>query len=111
MSERFRVVRLDEIDGYADEGKPGWHMIRFWTTQDWESAIGVLTAQLAEDPGNANMLYNLACAESRDGRLEPAREHLARAVELEPQFADNALNDPDLDAIRGDDRFPRPARQ
>ena len=22
MSERFRVVRLDEIDGYADEGKP-----------------------------------------------------------------------------------------
>ena len=218
MSERFRVVRLDEIDGYADEGKPRWHMIRsvlgiesfginawratapgqeligehdelgrgaggheelylvlggratftvdgevvhapagtivfvqdpgvrrsavadeagttvlvvgarpgepfsispwersaealrFWTTQDWESAIGVLAAQLAEDPGNANVLYNLACAESRDGRLEPALEHLARAVELEPQFADNALDDPDLDAIRGDDRFPRPAR-
>ena len=28
MAERFRVLRLDEVDGYADEGRPRWHMIR-----------------------------------------------------------------------------------
>ena len=28
MTERYRVMRLDEVDGYADEGRPRWHMIR-----------------------------------------------------------------------------------
>ena len=28
MSERFQLLRLDEVDGYADEGRPRWHMIR-----------------------------------------------------------------------------------
>jgi tetratricopeptide (TPR) repeat protein len=212
--ERFRVLRLDEVDGYADDGKPRWHMIRtvlgiesfginawrateagqeiigehdelgegaghheelylvlggratftidgeriaapagslvyvrapgarrsavadeatttilviggrpgsafavspwersaealrFWTTGEWDRAIDVLSAQLAEDPGNANVLYNLACAECRGGRLEAALEHLAEAVELEPRFRKNAQGDPDLAAIREDDRFP-----
>jgi hypothetical protein len=214
MTDRYRVMRLDEVDGYADAGRPRWHMIRamlgiesfginawrateagqaiigehdelgqgaggheelylvlsgratftvdgelvpapagslvyvkdprarrsavadeaattvlviggrpgaafsvspwersaealrFWTTGEWDRAIEVLEAQLAEDPGNANVLYNLACAESRDGRLGPALTHLARAVELESRFADNAQDDPDFAAIRADDRFP-----
>jgi tetratricopeptide (TPR) repeat protein len=213
-SERYRVMRLDEIDGYADEGRPRWHMIRamlgiesfginawrateagqviigehdelgpgaggheelyfvvsgratftvdgelvaapegslvylqdprtrrsavadeaattilviggrpgsaftvspwersaealrFWTTGEWDRAIAVLTAQLAEDPANANVLYNLSCAESRDGRLESALEHLLLAVELEPRFAATAQGDDDLAAIRDDAGFP-----
>ena len=80
--------------------------LRFWTTGDWERAIEVLTTQLVEDPGNANVLYNLACAESRDGRIEEALSHLAEAVRLEPRFADNARVDPDFAAIRDDTRFP-----
>ncbi|MCY7301856.1 MAG: hypothetical protein LH654_02255 [Thermoleophilia bacterium] len=214
VSQRFRVLRLDEVDGYADEGRPRWHMIRtmlgiesfginawrateagqeiigehdelgegaggheelylvlggratftidgeriaapagslvyvhepgarrsavadeatttilviggrpgsaftvspwersaealrFWTTGEWDRAIDVLSAQLAEDPGNANVLYNLACAESRGGRLESSLTHLREAVEGEPRFVRNAQGDPDLEAIRGDDRFP-----
>jgi tetratricopeptide (TPR) repeat protein len=212
--DRFRVLRLDEVDGYADEGKPRWHMIRtmlgiesfginawrateagqeiigehdelgegaggheelylvlggratftidgervaapegslvylrdpgvrrsavadeaattilaiggrpgsaftispwersaealrFWTTEEWDRAIDVLSAQLGEDPGNANVLYNLACAECRGGRPEDALKHLAEAVELEPRFRKNAQGDPDLAAIREDERFP-----
>jgi tetratricopeptide (TPR) repeat protein len=214
MSERFQLLRLDEVDGYADAGRPRWHMIRsvlgiesfginawrsteagqaiigehdelgqgaggheelylvlagratftvdgepvpapagsllyiqdprarrsaiadeaattilviggrpgsafsvspwersaealrFWTTEDWGSAIAVLEVQLAEDPGNANVLYNLACAESRGGQLDDALAHLARAVELEPRFADNARDDPDFAALHDDERFP-----
>jgi len=217
MTERFQVMRLDEIDGYADEGRPRWHMIRamlgiesfginawrateagqtiigehdelgqgaggheelylvlsgratftvdgelvpapagslvfvndprarrsaiadeaattvlviggrpgtafsvspwersaealrFWTTGEWDRAIEVLDAQLAENPGNANVLYNLACAESRGGRLEPAIGHIVQAVELEPRFRDLAQGDTDLDPIRDDARFPEPS--
>ena len=28
VTDRFQVMRLDEVDGYADEGRPRWHMIR-----------------------------------------------------------------------------------
>ena len=188
MSERFQVMRLDEVDGYADEGRPRWHMIRSvlgiesfginswrateagqeivgehdelgpgrrrprgalprplragrrsrsrasgsrrrpgslvyvrdpaakrsavadeaateilviggrpgaaftvspwersaealrcWETEDWPRAIEILEVQLADDPHNANVLYNLACAESRSGkRRRCARPSLAR---------------------------------
>jgi tetratricopeptide (TPR) repeat protein len=81
--------------------------LRCWTTGDWNRAIEILTAQLAEDPANANVLYNLACAECRSGRDGAAIEHLTRAVELVPRFAELARTDADLDAIR-DDRFPPP---
>jgi tetratricopeptide (TPR) repeat protein len=215
VTERFRVLRLDEVEGYADEGRPRWHMIRamlgiasfginawrataagqtiigehdelgagaggheelyfvasgratftvdgelvaapegslvylrdprtrrsavadeaattilviggrpgaafsvspwersaealrFWTTGEWDRAIEVLEAQLAEDPDNANVLYNLACAESRGGHRDAALDHLARSIEHEPSFAALARDDADLDAIRGDERFPR----
>jgi tetratricopeptide (TPR) repeat protein len=217
MTQRFRVMRLDEIDGYADEGRPRWHMIRamlgiqsfginawrateagqviigehdelgqgaggheevylvlagratftvdgqdvaapagslvyvedprvrrsavaseagttvlviggrpgaafsispwersaealrFWTTEEWDRAIEVLETQLAEDPGNANVLYNLACAESRGGHLERAVGHVLEAIEMEPRFRALAEDDTDLEAIRGDKRFPGPA--
>ena len=59
-------------------------------------------------PTNANVLYNLACAESRSGRDGAAIEHLTRAVDLVPRFAELAQTDGDLDAIRGDGRFPPP---
>ena len=82
--------------------------LRCWTTGDWDRAIEILSAQLAEDPTNANVLYNLACAESRSGRDSAAIEHLTRAVDLVPRFAELAQTDGDLDAIRGDGRFPPP---
>ena len=82
--------------------------LRCWTTGDWDRAIEILNAQLAEDPTNTNVLYNLACAESRSGRDGAAIEHLTRAVDLVPRFAELAQTDGDLDAIRGDGRFPPP---
>ena len=214
MTDRFQVMRLDEIDGYAEDGRPRWHMIRsvlgiesfginawrateagqqiigehdelgsgaggheelyfvlsgratftvegepvdapagslvfvkdpatrrgavadeaateilviggrpgaafsvsswersaealrYWTTEDWDGAIDILNGQLAEDPRNGNVLYNLACAESRSGRTGAAIDHLTRAVELVPRFAELAQTDSDFDSIRGDDRFP-----
>ena len=28
MTDRFELMRLDEVEGYAEEGRPRWHMIR-----------------------------------------------------------------------------------
>ena len=28
LTDRFQVMRLDEVEGYAEEGRPRWHMIR-----------------------------------------------------------------------------------
>lgn len=86
MTERYRVMRLDEVE--------------------WNRAIDVLEAQLVEDPGNANVLYDLACAESHGGYHDAALGHLALSIEREPSFATLARDDADLDAIRADDQFP-----
>jgi len=80
--------------------------LRYWTTGDWDRAIDVLRVQLAQDPHNANLFYNLACAESRGGYPGLAVDHLRRAIELEPKFAQLALEDDDLEPIRGYEGFP-----
>lgn len=82
--------------------------LRFWETGDWEAAIDVLQGQLVRDPGNPGVLYNLACAEARAGRVEDALDHLTEAVRSEPRFAAHAQGDDDLASLRGDPRFPAP---
>ena len=48
----------------------------------------------------ANLLYNLACVEARNGRTSDARAHLDRALELWPQLQESAGTDPDLEPLR-----------
>ena len=80
--------------------------LRFWTTQDWDGAIAALEKLHAELPDSAGVLYNLACAEARAGRLDDAVAHLTESVGLEPRFAEAAASDDDLASIRDDPRFP-----
>ena len=81
--------------------------LRCWTTGDWDRAIEILEAQLAEDPRQRQrpLQPRLRREPLRPSRT-PRSRHLTRAVELEPRFAELARDDSDLDAIRGDDRFP-----
>jgi tetratricopeptide (TPR) repeat protein len=83
--------------------------LRYWKTEDWERAIAVLSSELRERPDSAGTLYNLACAEARDGRRDDALFHLRRATELDARFADHAQTDPDLETLRPDPRFPQAA--
>jgi tetratricopeptide (TPR) repeat protein len=97
-------------------GKPGeaftpspWERtsegIAHFANKDYEKAAEVYEGLLAETPGNAGFLYNLACAESLLGRKEEALEHLRQSVEANAVFKKNALEDPDFDAIRDDPEF------
>ena len=98
-------------------GKPGAHEISGWEYSfaayaysgrgEHERGIDELHAGLAErGADDSRLLYDLACLESLAGRTEDALEHLVRAVELEPELRGRAAEDSDLDAIRGDARYP-----
>jgi tetratricopeptide (TPR) repeat protein len=73
--------------------------------EDYEKAAETYERFLAETPGNASFLYNLACAESRLGRKAEALSHLREAIETDAQYRTNASEDPDFDAIRDDPEF------
>ncbi len=82
--------------------------LRYWPGEEWDEAIRLLTIRLGETPNHAGTVYNLACAEARAGRTDDAFAHLARALELRPQFIESMQHDPDLEPIRDDPCFPRP---
>jgi hypothetical protein len=63
-------------------------------------------ALIAADPGNARLLYNVACCESLAGRTDDAIEHLRLAVALAPEpLRGLAAGDSDLDQIRAEAAF------
>lgn len=74
-------------------------------TGDYEQAVEAFEQLHAETPDDPTILYNLACAKSQTGKKQEALGHLKRAVELNPDFAEMAEKDSDLDAIRDDPEF------
>lgn len=68
---------------------------------EYREAKERLEQALRRHPGAGGLLYNLACAESRLGEIDAAREHLSSAVEVHAGFAELAESDPDLEALRG----------
>lgn len=79
--------------------------LRHWEARDWNAAIAELTKAHEQYPEDAGILYNLACAESLDGRREDAFRHLARSVELDGTYSQLAAKDPDFEAIRDEPEF------
>jgi tetratricopeptide (TPR) repeat protein len=69
-------------------------------------AISLLEEGLREKPGDAGILYDLACAEALDGRPLAALTHLQEAVHANPGHAERARVDPDLESIRCEPGFP-----
>ena len=99
-------------------GKPGeayspsaweWYFYaeRFRPNEDWDGAIAFLEEGAEQYPDHAGMLYALGCFEALAGRTDDALEHVRRAVELHPGFADWAQKDDDLASIRDLPGFPR----
>ena len=67
---------------------------------------GATSARIPDVPGGRPFaLYNLACARSLSGELEPALTGLEEAVRLDPTLAASAQEDDDLASLRSDARF------
>jgi hypothetical protein len=72
---------------------------------DYGPAVEILESGLARHPGSGIILYNLACLHSLEGRRETALGYLREALEAHDGYRENAREDKDLDAIRGEPAF------
>jgi len=79
--------------------------LAYFATGEYDKAIEELERIQAENPDDAGVLYNLACAESMSGKGDQAIGHLARSIELDANFAELAKKDSDFDAIRDGPEF------
>ena len=74
---------------------------------EWEKGIALMHDGLVARPGDASLLYSLACFEVHLGRYDDATAHLRQAVEAEPDnVREWAAGDADLDALRDRADFP-----
>ena len=83
---------------FAFAGVPAWEAKRY------DEAKALLLQGLELHPGNASLLYNLACVEAVSGEKDAALEHLAEAAK-NPRFREFAKTDTDFDSLRDDPRF------
>jgi tetratricopeptide (TPR) repeat protein len=91
-------------------GEPGRHEPSNWEwffaayaradEGDLAGGLAELEDGLALRPEQPTLLYHLACLKTRAGRLDEARAHLDRAVELDPKLAEWAETDEDLEPLR-----------
>ena len=91
-------------------GEPGRHEPSNWEwffaayaradEGDLAGGLAELEDGLALRPEQPTLLYHLACLKTRAGRLDEARAHLDRAVELDPKLAEWAGTDEDLEPLR-----------
>ena len=76
-----------------------------YRSEDFEGAAAILQGVLAEYPGEALALFNLACCENRLGRSDQALEHLDQAIAADERFRELAREDEDFTSLRGQKRF------
>jgi len=93
--EAFKPGPIESISGF----------FRLYREQDYAGALAVLRSGLETNPGNAFILYNVACMEALVGRGEEALEPLAEALAAWPAYKELATNDDDFASLRDDPRF------
>jgi tetratricopeptide (TPR) repeat protein len=64
-----------------------------------EEGAAILEDGLTEHGDHPAILYHLACMEGKLGKLDEARGHLDRAIELDPRWRERAESDEDLTAV------------
>ncbi len=85
-----------------DPGEPQWAISCAYATRravSIEAAKLILMKALERHPDDELIHYNLACYQCRLGELSSAKEHLKKALELQPKYRAVALDDPDLEPL------------
>lgn len=70
-----------------------------------DEAIETLRDGVQASPRQPVLHYNLACYLSLAGHVQPAIEHLTKAIAIDRRFRDLTQVEPDFDPIRSDPRF------
>jgi quercetin dioxygenase-like cupin family protein len=114
-TRRYAVAEEDGTTVLAVGGRPD-HEVSAWEwrfraephvdAEEWEKGIALMHDGLAAIPGEASLLYTLACFEARLGRLDDAASHLRQAVDAGAEAREWAADDDDLDPLRGRADWP-----
>jgi tetratricopeptide (TPR) repeat protein len=107
-SDETIVLAVGGRRGKAYRLPPGAELYDFferYNEQDYEGALAACHVALDKHPGNALILYNIACMQSKLGRADEALEPLGTAVEGWAKFKENAQKDDDFASLREDPRF------
>jgi tetratricopeptide (TPR) repeat protein len=107
-SDKTIVLAVGGRRGEAYRVPPGGELFDFfehYNQQDYEGALAACHLALEKFPGNALILYNVACMQSLLGRSDEALDTLRTAVGSWPRFKENAQKDDDFASLREDPRF------
>jgi hypothetical protein len=102
------VLAVGGRRGEAYRLAPGRALSEFFRLhgeQDYEGAMVVCRDALETYPGNAFILYNVACLENLLGRPADALATLTSSLERWPAYKDTAREDDDFASLREDPRF------
>lgn len=87
----------------ADPGEAGWWIIWAYATRraaSVKAAAKILQQAEEQHPGDATIQFNLGCYACQLGDLATAKARIVRAISLDSEFLQNALEDPDLKPLR-----------
>ena len=107
-SDETIVLAVGGRRGEAYRLPPGAELFDFfehYNEQDYEGALAACHVALEKFPGNALILYNIACMQSMLGRHDESLDTLRTAVGSWPKFKENAQKDDDFASLREDPRF------
>lgn len=107
-SDETIVLAVGGRRGEAYRLPPGAELYDFfehYNKQNYDGALAACHVALEKYPGNALILYNIACMQSMLERGDEALETLGVSIEKWPKFKENARNDDDFTAVRDDPRF------
>jgi uncharacterized Ntn-hydrolase superfamily protein len=94
--------RLVEIHGR-------WDALRrasgHYEAERWEEGVATLRAALETYPGDATLLYDLACFQARGENVDDALESLRRSLVGDPEYRSAARVDTDFASLVDDPRF------
>ncbi|MEZ5274998.1 MAG: hypothetical protein R3F07_01305 [Opitutaceae bacterium] len=77
----------------------GWWIAHAYAVRRWKSideARKILLRAVSRHPEEPTIQFNLACYAAQTGDLPEAHSRLAKAIALQPAFAEMARTDPDL---------------
>ena len=95
------ALRLLEVD----PEEPAWLIALAYAVRRSRGlpfANEILSRACEKFPNCGTIHFNLACYAAQLGRLDDARQHLGRAIQIDKEFAAMAKTDPDLEAIKDD---------
>lgn len=102
------VLAVGAKPGEAFRPGPGESTLEFYglyANKDYEGCVSVLREALEEHPGNAMILYNLACCEAQVGNADAALAAIEESLAAWPGYKEQAAADDDLAPLRDDARF------